>query len=386
MSFFVVLLTVYTTYGLQDIFPQVTTILRIYQIWGIGTFCLTLIALTFFQEPHHKISWWQIFLINSSFVIMIAQVIYSFFLIINDILYSVFVLRGWFNWIGFFLSVAFIILSIYGSRWGKYRYTVHKQTLYFEDLPEAFDWTRILQISDIHSWSFNKKAAVEAGIELIKSHKADIFVFTGDLVNNDAHEFTPWKEVFTGITAPLWQYSILGNHDYWDYVAWKNAHEKKDNLTLLKQHHTDIGWRLLLDEHIKIEKDWEILVIAWVENRWDSFSRYGNLEKALHGIDPAHFTLLLSHDPSHWNKQIKKHQKHVHLTLAGHTHWMQLGFDFSWFKRSPIKYRYKQRAWLYTDNWKHLYVNRGFGFLGLSARVWMWPEITIIELKKKKSS
>ena len=384
MFFFIVLLTVYTTYWLQDIFPQTTTVLRIYQVRGIGTFCLTLIALIFFQEPHHKVSGWQIFLINSSFVIMIAQVIYSFFLIINDIVYSVFAMRGWFNWIWFAAAVGFILISIYWSKWWKYRYTVHKQILYFDDLPESFDGTKIMQVSDIHSGSFNRKAAVEAGVELIKSHEVDIFVFTGDLVNNDAHEFTAWKDVFSGITAPLGQYSILWNHDYWDYVAWKSAQEKNENMELLKQHHADIWWRLLLDEHIRIEKDWDILVIAWVENRGDSFSRYGDLNKALDGIEHHHFTVLLSHDPSHWWKQIKPHPKHVHLTLAGHTHGMQLGFDFSWFKRSPIKYRYKHRAGLYEDKWQHLYVNRGFGFLGLSARVGMWPEITIIELKKGK--
>lgn len=386
MFFFFVLLTVYTTYGIQDLFPQAGIIrLYIYQCRGIWTISLTLLAMIFFTQPHHKISSWQIFLINSSFVIMIAQVIYSFFLILNDILYSVFAVHSIrLNLIWFLLGAWFILISIYGSKWWKYRYTTHRQTLYFEDLPDAFDGVKIVQISDVHSGSFNNKKAVEAWIELIKKHEADIFVFTGDLVNNDAHEFTPWKDVFNGITAPLGQYSILWNHDYWDYVAWQSDQHKKDNMTLLKQHHKDLGWRLLLDEHIVIEKGWEKIILAWVENRGDSFSRYGDLNKALDGIELDKFTVLLSHDPSHWTKQIKKHTKHVHLTLAGHTHGMQLWFDFSRFKRSPIKYRYKQRAWLYSDANKHLYVNRWFGFLGLSARVGMWPEITVIELKKKK--
>jgi uncharacterized protein len=384
MLFFVVLLTIYTSYGLQDIFPHITPYIWIYLARWIGTFCLTLLALLFFQKPHHKVSWWQIFLINNSFVIMIAQVIYSFFLLLNDIIHTVFRQDNmFFNWAGFLLGVGFMIVSVYGSKWWKYRYTVRKQTLYFDDLPHAFDGTKIVQVSDIHSGSFNRKAAVEAGIELIKEQNADIFVFTGDLVNNDSHEFTPWKDTFNGITAPLGQYSILGNHDYGDYVSWKTKDAKKENMALLKKHHDDIGWKLLLDEHIKIEKDGDTIVLAWVENRWDSFSQYGDLEKALNGIDHKHFTVLLSHDPSHWDKQIKKHPKHVHLTLAGHTHGMQIGFDLGKYKRSPIKYRYKQRAWMYEDSWQHLYVNRGFGFLGLSARVGMWPEITVITLKKK---
>lgn len=214
------------------------------------------------------------------------------------------------------LSLLFLLVCLYGMVWGKYRYTVKQETIEFADLPEAFDGITIVQVSDIHAGSFDNASRVARGIDIIKQQNADIFVFTGDLVNNTAHEFHQWKELFKDIIAPLGQFSILGNHDYGDYVGRPSPEEKANNIELLKKHHADLGRRLLLNEHLVIEKDGQQLVIAGVENWGDGFAKYGDLGKTLEGVRHDLFTLMLSHDPSHWDKQIISHDKHVHLTLS----------------------------------------------------------------------
>lgn len=256
------------------------------------------------------------------------------------------------------ISLLFLLVCIYGAIWGKYRYTIKRETIAFADLPAAFDGLTIVQVSDIHSGSFDNATRVQRGIDIIKQQNADIFVFTGDLVNNTAHEFHQRKALFQDIIAPLGQFSILGNHDYGDYVSWPSPEEKTANIELLKQHHSDLGRRLLLNEHLVIEKDGQQLVIAGVENRGDGFAKYGDLGKTLEGVRHDLFTLLLSHDPSHRDKQIVSHDKHVHLTLSGHTHAMQMGFRIGKRRRSPIKYRYKKRSGLYEHAGQHLYINK----------------------------
>jgi uncharacterized protein len=220
------------------------------------------------------------------------------------------------NRVGCSIASLFLIACIYGTIWGKYRYTIKQETIEFADLPEAFDGIKIVQVSDIHAGSFDNAARVKYGVDIIKQQNADIFVFTGDLVNNSAHEFHQWKSLFQDIVAPLGQFSILGNHDYGDYSAWDSPEAKEKNLDALKQHHADLGRRLLLNEHLIIEKDGQQLVIAGVENRGDGFAQYGDLGKTLEGVREDLFTLMLSHDPSHWDKQIVSHDKHVHLTLS----------------------------------------------------------------------
>ncbi|MBI3235688.1 MAG: metallophosphoesterase [Bacteroidetes bacterium] len=286
-----------------------------------------------------------------------------------------------------YLAIAFAIFMlffvIYGVIFGKYRYKIHKQILYFEDLPSAFENFKIVQISDIHSGSFSKQNPIKKGIDLINAQKADLFVFTGDLVNNVATEIEPWIPFFQTIKAPYGQYSILGNHDYGDYVAWPSEAHKSQNLDKLKSHHKTIGFRLLLDEHIHIEKAGQSIKLVGIENWGEGFGKRGNLNKALQGTNHHDFKVLLSHDPSHWDAEVKNHDSKIHLTLSGHTHGMQFGFELFGFKWSPVKYRYKNWAGLTEENKRNLYVNRGFGFLGFSGRVGIWPEITVIELRKK---
>lgn len=283
------------------------------------------------------------------------------------------------------LSVASIpfLGIIYGVLKGKYEYRVHKIKVAFKDLPEAFHGFTITQLSDIHSGSFDNVDAVRKGIDLANAQKSDLMVFTGDLVNNVATEMDPWIEHFATLSAPHGKFSILGNHDYGDYVQWPSEEAKAKNLEDLKEVHNKIGFRLLLNESLHIEKDGEKIALIGVEN-WGKrgFVKHGDLEKAIAPIHEDTFKILLSHDPSHWEAVTVPHPKKVHLTLAGHTHGMQFGIEIPGIKWSPVQYIYKQWAGLYPKDDQHIYVNRGFGFLGFPGRVGILPEITVLELVK----
>lgn len=276
---------------------------------------------------------------------------------------------------------------LHGVIWGKYRFRVMRKTIYFKDLPEAFDGLTITQLSDIHSGSFDNEEKVLHGIEMANQQKSDLILFTGDLVNNRADEMSRWQKLFKNLRAPLGVFSSLGNHDYGDYISWPNAQAKKKNLEKLCEIHKNMGWRLLRNEHHIIERNKQQIAIMGVEN-WGlpPFPQYGDLEKAGKGLDKEIFKVLLSHDPSHFDAQTKKFPKKIHLSLAGHTHGMQFGIEIpGWIKWSPVKYRYPKWAGLYEENDRYLYVNRGFGYLAFPGRVGIWPEITVLTLKRKLS-
>lgn len=272
---------------------------------------------------------------------------------------------------------------LYGMTGGRHRYKVHRVTLKFKDLPEAFDGFTITQLSDIHAGSFTSRKGVEKGIDLVNKQKSDLLLFTGDLVNNQANEMEPWITMFGKLEAHYGKYSVLGNHDYGDYMKWENEEAKKENLTRLKKVHPAIGFKLLLNEAVKIEKDGQSIALIGVEN-WGKggFHKYGSLSKAAENVPYNQFKILMSHDPSHWEAKTLEHLKHINLTLAGHTHGMQFGIELFGFQWSPVKYIYPQWAGLYEQNGKFLYVNRGFGFLGFKGRIGIWPEITVITLRK----
>ncbi len=280
------------------------------------------------------------------------------------------------------LFVITVLMFVYGMIRGKYAYRVIRHTLYFDDLPEAFDGFTITQISDVHSGSFNNPKAVQRGIDMVKQQNSDLFVFTGDLVNNKAEEIKPWISYFNQIKAPYGQFSILGNHDYGDYVKWPNESTKRANLDLLKTYHKELGFRLLLDEHVVLNKDGQKIILAGVENWGIGFGERGDLKKALNGVNPADFKVLLSHDPSHWEAEVVKSSSKVQLTLSGHTHGMQFGLEAFGIKWSPVKYRYAHWAGIAGQDGVFLNINRGFGFIGFSGRIGIWPEITVIELKR----
>lgn len=271
---------------------------------------------------------------------------------------------------------------LYGMLKGKYDFKLHKQTLYFDDLPDAFDGFTITQISDIHSGSFDNTAAVQRGIELAKAQKSDLFVFTGDLVNDAAYEIEPYLSHFSQLKAPYGQFSTLGNHDYGDYIQWDSEAEKAANLEKLKQHHKTLGYRLLLDENVVLEKGGQKISLIGVQNWGRGFIQIGDLDKALKGVPEDAFKILLSHDPTHWEEKVRFHPTTIHLTLAGHTHGAQFGVETAGLRWSPVQYRYLDWAGLANEKNRYLYVNRGFGFLAFSGRLGIWPEVTVITLRK----
>ncbi|WP_231863127.1 metallophosphoesterase [Sphingobacterium populi] len=284
-----------------------------------------------------------------------------------------------------FLAVLVLLVVIFGLTRGKHFYRVHNTTLYFEDLPSSFDGFTITQISDIHVGSFTNEKQVQKGIDLANAQQSDLLLFTGDLVNHAASEMDPWISAFAQLHAPYGKYSVLGNHDYGDYIQWESQTAKIANLERLKVVHQEMGFHLLLNQATLIEKDRESIALVGVEN-WGKkgFQQYGDLRKATASLPTGIFKILMSHDPSHWDEVSVDQEQHVHLTLAGHTHGMQFGIELFGFKWSPIQYFYKRWAGLYQSDGKYLYVNRGFGYHGLKGRIGMWPEITVLRLKRSK--
>lgn len=273
---------------------------------------------------------------------------------------------------------------IYGMVRGKYNYRVVNHTLSFADLPEAFDGFKITQISDIHSGSFDDPEKISHAVDLINEQKSDVIFFTGDLVNNEAVEMLPWMDTFSRLTAPMGVFSVLGNHDYGDYIPWDSQQAKDENLEHLKKIQKDMGFQLMLNEHRYLEKDGEKIALVGLEN-WGAggFKKEGDLKKASEGLSNEEFKILMSHDPSHWDAQVIDDEKHYHLTLAGHTHGMQFGIEIpGWIKFSPVQWRYPRWAGVYKEKGQILNVNRGFGFLAYPGRVGIRPEITVIELKR----
>lgn len=281
------------------------------------------------------------------------------------------------------MTVAILLVIIFGLTRGRHFYRVKKEILYFPDLPVAFDGFTITQISDIHSGSLRSKKGVRKGINLANAQNSDLLLFTGDLVNNMASEMDPWVAEFAELKAPYGKYAVLGNHDYGDYIKWSDVSLKAANLKRLKEIHAEMGFKLLLNETVILTKQGERIALIGVEN-WGKggFHQYGNLQKAAANLPENIFKVLMSHDPSHWDEVNIDPEQHIHLTLAGHTHGMQFGVELFGFKWSPIQYFYKQWAGLYQRDGKYLYVNRGFGYHGLKGRVGVWPEITVLVLKR----
>lgn len=285
------------------------------------------------------------------------------------------------TWMGTIAGGGLFASLVYGFS-NKYSYRIKRLKLNFANLPASFKGLKIVQLSDIHCGSFTEKESVLKGVEMVMKEKPDLILFTGDLVNNVADEMTEYMDVFNRFDAPLGVYSVLGNHDYGDYSKWDSEEDKVDNLERLKNIHGTLGWRLLMNEHVVLEKNGEKIALIGVEN-WSAkarFPKHGNLEKAYAGTKEYPFKILMSHDPSHWDAQVRKFYHDIDLMLSGHTHGMQFGIEIPGFKWSPVQYVYKQWAGLYQEGMQKLYVNRGFGFIGYPGRVGILPEITVFEL------
>jgi predicted MPP superfamily phosphohydrolase len=346
----------------------------------------------------------QSFLLNITigftFSLIVAKLLFTSFFLVEDLLRGFlwlfqsaiqfrsteFLSRSIFwGWATFIFGGTFMLLLNYGVWFGKYYYKVHHKTLSFQNLPKSFDGFKIVQISDAHLGTFDNFKKVKKGLELLQQQNPDIIVFTGDLVNNVAEEAQIYIDEFKKLSAPYGKFTILGNHDYGEYVRWKTKDEKDQNLSKLIEIGNQMGFTWLDNKHVALSKNNDTLYLAGVEN-WGlpPFPQYGNLEKAIDGISPSDFIILLSHDPTHWRQEVLKTAKNVALTLSGHTHGMQFGFELGKFKWSPVKYKYSDWADLYKQGEQYLYVNRGFGNIGYPGRVGIRPEITLIELKKTK--
>ncbi|WP_125722257.1 metallophosphoesterase [Flavobacterium ustbae] len=276
---------------------------------------------------------------------------------------------------------------IYGIFEGRYNFKVIKQTVFFPDLPDAFDGFKITQISDVHSGSFDNPEKINYAIDLINEQESDLILFTGDIVNTHAKEMHPWLETFNRIKNYKYgKFSVLGNHDYGEYVTWPSEKDKNENFQEIKKLYDQIGFKLLLNEHTYIQKGDDKVALIGVENWGVNFKKAGDLNKASENVHKDDFKILMSHDPSHWEAEIKDHPKNFHLTFAGHTHGMQFGIEIpGYFKWSLAQYIYKQWAGLYENVGRYVYVNRGFGFHAYPGRVGIMPEITVIELKRGRN-
>ncbi|MBU6177336.1 MAG: metallophosphoesterase [Bacteroidetes bacterium] len=288
------------------------------------------------------------------------------------------------SWAGLLAGAGLFSALSYGIN-NRYRYQLRKLRLTFPTLPAAFDGLKIVQLSDIHAGSFTDPLAVEKGIQLILDQAPDLILFTGDLVNNLASEMDEYWPLFAKLKAPMGVYSITGNHDYADYVQWESPAQKIANFEKLKAVHAKMGWQLLMNEHVVVTRNQSSIGIIGIEN-WSAksrFPKYGNFKKAFAGAEQIPFSILLSHDPSHWRAEILEQYPSVALTLSGHTHGMQFGFEIPGLQWSPVQYVYSEWAGVYRQATQTLYVNRGFGFIGYPGRVGILPEITVIELFSK---
>jgi uncharacterized protein len=368
--------------------------------WAVSI--LALLLLCFMPWLLKRYTWMQPY---SFFVLIgfyLAKVLVCFFLVLDDIRRLIQWIAGrllsssrpslqtphtgisrsvFMSWLGLGVGAGIYSALIHGLS-NKYRYRVRRVKLAFDNLPSSFRGLRIVQISDIHSGSLTNPDAVRKGVDMVLAEKPDIILFTGDLVNDIAPEVGEYQGIFGCLTAPLGVYSTLGNHDYGDYSWWENAEMKKANLDHLMQIQKEMGWRLLMNEHVVLERNGEQIALLGIEN-WSAksrFPKYGKLDEAYAGAQKYPFKILMSHDPSHWDAQVRKEYPDIDLTLSGHTHGMQFGLEIPGFKWSPVQYVYKEWAGLYEEGAQKLYVNRGFGFIGYPGRVGIMPEITVLEL------
>ena len=270
-----------------------------------------------------------------------------------------------------------------GIFFGKYRYRIINHKIYFKNLPKKFDGYKLIQLSDFHCGSLENKHMVDKAVKMVNDENADLILFTGDFVNNRFEEVKPWVKSLSKLKAKDDMISVLGNHDYGDYQRWSNKKKKEENFKNLLEIQKKIGFRVLMNENKYVIKDGEKIAIVGVENWGARFNQLGDIEKSIKNISDKDFKIVLSHDPTHWERVLKDHPKKFDLTLSGHTHGMQFGIEIPGIiKWSPVQWVYKYWAGLYNHRGRYLNVNRGFGVLAFPGRVGIWPEITSITLKR----
>ncbi len=400
MKFLIVIISVFLVLELSFFFLAIKVYkLNAYLIWGIVIYSLLSYLYFIYQITGYDRSegashsfYWAVGLMVVQVVpklIAIAMMLMSYLLMLflkSNV--SAEIIAGRRKFLGrLALGVAALPLAgiIHGLWKGKYNFKVIKKQLYFDDLPVAFDGFKILQISDLHSGSFDNADKINYAVDLINKQEADLFLFTGDIVNTKAEEFHPWITTFNRLKEFSYgKFSVLGNHDYGEYVTWPSGKAKQDNFENIKGLHKQVDFDLLCNENRSIEKEGDRIQLIGVENWGKSFKKAGDLSKASIGVSKQDFKVLMSHDPSHWEYEVKEHPMNYQLTLSGHTHGLQFGIEIPGiFKWSPIQYVYKQWAGIYAHADRYINVNRGFGFHAFPGRVGIWPEISVIELKRK---
>ena len=376
--------TVYTSQNAKLIYWIPTVLIYTFLIYSV---------ITFDRASHKYLNFQIVFSVILIFVF--PKILVAIFLLIEDIIR---LLNFGYNYVATenhdypsrrkFISlvglgsgaiVAAMVLD--GIVFGKYRHKARIVRLKLKNLPASFKGYKIVQISDVHSGSFQNPNKLQRAIDLINEQKPDLVLFTGDMVNNYADEFVPFINLFSQIKANDGKFAVLGNHDYGEYGVWKNIDDRKNNIPKLIENQKKAGFEMLRNEHRIIERNGEKLYILGVEN-WGipPFPQFGDLDKATQNVPAEACKILMSHDPSHFDAVVKNHPKDIQLTLSGHTHGMQFGIDLKNFKWSPVKYKYPKWADLYQSGDKYLYVNRGFGVIGYPGRVGVLPEITVFEL------
>jgi uncharacterized protein len=400
-----ILLDIYVFMAIKSVSHSASSRLRtiIFSVyWLIAVFATVGLLIFIFTGPDFLPKKVRTYLFASILAFVFAQLVSSVFFLVDDIRRLIQWLAGkaffrntevsqmngdgisrsvFLSWIGLAAGTTLFGSLIYGFS-NKYNYKVKHIKLAFDNLPPGFKGFKIVHFSDVHSGSFMNKKAVEHGVEKIIAQNGDLVIFSGDLVNDRAPEMQNYMNVFNKVKAPMGVYSTFGNHDYGDYVKWPyEGVTKAQNLINLAKVHEELGWRLMMDEHVELERNGDKIGLIGIQN-WSAkahFPRYGNMKKAYVGAEKYPFKILISHDPSHWDAQVRPEYPHVDLTLSGHTHGMQFGVEIPGFKWSPVQYIYKEWDGLYEEGKQKLYVNPGFGFIGYPGRVGILAEITVIE-------
>ncbi len=393
-------LDLYVFYAIKPLLDTSTDFWRkVFSIgyWGASLFLILGIVLFVLVDPKQYLSIRAV-LFTVFGILFFSKIFASVFVIIDDVRRGITFLINLFPFVenkysesraSFISKTALIAGSIpiatmtFGIISGAHDYRVRKRSINFNNLPKAFDGIRVAQISDIHTGSFFNKTAVQGGVDLMLDQRPDITFFTGDLVNNRSDEAKEYLDIFKKIKSPLGVYAVMVNHDYGDYTQWSSQSAKQQDIKNLHAMHKYMDYDLLLNEHRMVRVDGEEIAILGCEN-WGTgrFSKYGDMKKTVDGLPDAPFKVLLSHDPSHWDAEIRPDYSDIDLTLSGHTHGMQFGIEIGDFRWSPVKYRYKQWADLYREEDQYMYVNRGYGYIGYPGRIGILPEITILELKR----
>ncbi len=382
--------------------PKAKTIIFIIY-WALSVIAVVSILIIVFARPDLLPKKFKTYLLATIIGLFFAKLISAVFFLIDDIRRLIQWITGklffrntegenlneerisrslFLTWLGLGAGTTLFGSLLYGYS-NKYRYQVRRIKLSFENLPKGFHGMKMVHIGDIHSGSFMDKKAVAKGVQKIMGENPELIIFCGDLVNDQATEMNDYMDVFNQLKAPLGVYSTFGNHDYGDYVSWpRHGITKSQNLQNLKKVHADLGWRLLMNEHVILERNGDKIALLGIEN-WSSkarFPKHGRMDLAYPGTENYPFKILISHDPSHWDAQVRPQYPDIDLTLSGHTHGMQFGIEIPGFKWSPVQYVYKQWAGLYEEGKQKLYVNRGYGFIGYPGRLGILPEIAVIEL------